>query len=182
MSGVPGDHQQQTEDYSGRCYGQKGGAGKRVELQDISPPPEVQEAMEKQMRAERERRAAVLTAEGEKRAAILEAKVPRRLPSIVQKAKNRPPFLPPKARPGQGSRLQRPRPWPFRSWWNPSGISPEIRSLIQSGMMPCVTAFLWEVSCPQSAGREFRFFSPIKKGVAWPPWKNRFYAQPRKWW
>lgn len=45
----------------------------RVELQDISPPPEVQEAMEKQMRAERERRAAVLTAEGEKRAAILEA-------------------------------------------------------------------------------------------------------------
>jgi regulator of protease activity HflC (stomatin/prohibitin superfamily) len=45
----------------------------RVELQDITPPAEVQEAMEKQMRAERDRRAAILKAEGEKRAAILEA-------------------------------------------------------------------------------------------------------------
>lgn len=45
----------------------------RVELQDITPPAEVQEAMEKQMRAERDRRAAILKAEGEKRAAILQA-------------------------------------------------------------------------------------------------------------
>ncbi len=45
----------------------------RVELQDINPPKEVQEQMEKQMRAERDRRAAILTAEGEKRAQILEA-------------------------------------------------------------------------------------------------------------
>lgn len=45
----------------------------RVELQDISPPPDIMEAMEKQMRAERDRRALVLEAEGKKRAAILEA-------------------------------------------------------------------------------------------------------------
>lgn len=45
----------------------------RVELQDITPPEDVQEAMEKQMRAERDRRAAILKAEGEKKAAILEA-------------------------------------------------------------------------------------------------------------
>ena len=45
----------------------------RVELQDITPPEDVQQAMEKQMRAERDRRAAILTAEGEKTAAILEA-------------------------------------------------------------------------------------------------------------
>lgn len=45
----------------------------RVELQDITPPKDIQEAMEKQMRAERTRRAAILTAEGEKRAAILES-------------------------------------------------------------------------------------------------------------
>ncbi|MEE2788294.1 MAG: SPFH domain-containing protein [Myxococcota bacterium] len=45
----------------------------RVELQDISPPPQIREDMEKQMRAERERRALVLSAEGEKRAAILTA-------------------------------------------------------------------------------------------------------------
>lgn len=45
----------------------------RVELQDINPPEDIKEAMEKQMRAERDRRAAVLEAEGEKRSKILEA-------------------------------------------------------------------------------------------------------------
>lgn len=45
----------------------------RVELQDIVPPKDIQDAMEKQMRAERDRRAAILTAEGEKRSAILKA-------------------------------------------------------------------------------------------------------------
>jgi len=45
----------------------------RVEIQDISPPPEIRHAMEKQMRAERDKRAAVLTAEAAKQAAILEA-------------------------------------------------------------------------------------------------------------
>lgn len=45
----------------------------RVELQDITPPQDVQEAMEKQMRAERDRRAVVLVAEGEKRSQILQA-------------------------------------------------------------------------------------------------------------
>jgi regulator of protease activity HflC (stomatin/prohibitin superfamily) len=45
----------------------------RVELQDISPPHEVKDAMEKQMRAERDRRAAILEAEGTKAAGILKA-------------------------------------------------------------------------------------------------------------
>ena len=45
----------------------------RVELKNILPPKEIQNAMEKQMKAERERREASLKAEGEKRAAILEA-------------------------------------------------------------------------------------------------------------
>lgn len=45
----------------------------RVELQDIKPPRDIQEAMEKQMRAERDRRAAILEAEGDKKAAILRA-------------------------------------------------------------------------------------------------------------
>ena len=43
----------------------------RVELQDIIPPRDIQDAMEKQMRAERERREAILRAEGEKRSQIL---------------------------------------------------------------------------------------------------------------
>jgi regulator of protease activity HflC (stomatin/prohibitin superfamily) len=45
----------------------------RVELKNILPPPSIQESMEKQMRAERERRADILRAEGEKRSAILVA-------------------------------------------------------------------------------------------------------------
>lgn len=45
----------------------------RVEVKNILPPRDIQEAMEKQMRAERERREAILRAEGEKKAAILTA-------------------------------------------------------------------------------------------------------------
>ena len=45
----------------------------RVEVKNIIPPRDIQESMEKQMRAERERREAILRAEGEKTAAILTA-------------------------------------------------------------------------------------------------------------
>lgn len=45
----------------------------RVELKNILPPRDIQEAMEKQMRAEREKRESILRAQGTKQAAILEA-------------------------------------------------------------------------------------------------------------
>lgn len=45
----------------------------RVEIKAIEPPPSVQESMEKQMRADRDKRAAILTAEGEKQSQILSA-------------------------------------------------------------------------------------------------------------
>jgi regulator of protease activity HflC (stomatin/prohibitin superfamily) len=45
----------------------------RVEIKSVDPPPDIKTAMEKQMRAERDRRAAILTAEGEKQAQILTA-------------------------------------------------------------------------------------------------------------
>ena len=45
----------------------------RVELKNILPPREIQDAMEKQMKAERERREAILRAEGDKRSKILVA-------------------------------------------------------------------------------------------------------------
>ncbi len=46
---------------------------KRVELKNIIPPSAIQDAMEKQMKAERERREAILRAEGEKKSSILRA-------------------------------------------------------------------------------------------------------------
>jgi len=45
----------------------------RVEIKAIEPPPSVQESMEKQMRADRDKRASILTAEGEKQSQILSA-------------------------------------------------------------------------------------------------------------
>src|SRR6266508_2742442 len=45
----------------------------RVELKAVDPPPSIQESMEKQMRAERDKRAAILTAEGVKQSQILRA-------------------------------------------------------------------------------------------------------------
>ena len=45
----------------------------RVELKNIEPPVEIRQAMEKQMKADREKRASILLAEGEKQAAILKA-------------------------------------------------------------------------------------------------------------
>lgn len=57
----------------------------RVELQEINPPSDIRLAMEKQMRAERDRRAAILQAEGEKRSAILKAEGAQE--SAVLKAK-----------------------------------------------------------------------------------------------
>ncbi|MGH8622030.1 MAG: SPFH domain-containing protein [Burkholderiales bacterium] len=50
-----------------------GGKVTRVELRDINPPHDIRAAMEKQMRAERDRRAAILTAEAEKQSRILQA-------------------------------------------------------------------------------------------------------------
>lgn len=50
----------------------------RVELQEITPPEDVLEAMEKQMRAERSKRAAILTAEGERESQIARAEGEKR--------------------------------------------------------------------------------------------------------
>lgn len=45
----------------------------RVEIRDLAPPPDITEAMARQMKAERDKRAEILTAEGQKQSAILKA-------------------------------------------------------------------------------------------------------------
>ena len=71
----------------------------RVELKAIDPPPSVQESMEKQMRAERDRRAAILTAEGVKQSQILTAQASSKLPFCVPRATNNPRSCAPPVRP-----------------------------------------------------------------------------------
>lgn len=61
----------------------------RVELKNIIPPAAIQDAMEKQMKAERERREAILRAEGEKKSTVLVAEGKKNLPSLMQRQKNR---------------------------------------------------------------------------------------------
>ena len=58
----------------------------RVEVKNIIPPRDIQEAMEKQMRAERERREAILQAEGKKTAAILNAEGEAEKEAAIAKA------------------------------------------------------------------------------------------------
>jgi len=59
----------------------------RVELKNIIPPVDIQEAMEKQMRAERERREVILKAEGDKKAAILRAEGEKESAILVAEAR-----------------------------------------------------------------------------------------------
>ena len=59
----------------------------RVELKNIIPPREIQDAMEKQMKAERERRESIIRAEGEKRSAILVAEGERESVILRSEAK-----------------------------------------------------------------------------------------------
>ena len=59
----------------------------RVEVKNILPPKDIQEAMEKQMRADRERREAILKAEGDKKAAILRAEGEKESAILVAEAR-----------------------------------------------------------------------------------------------
>jgi regulator of protease activity HflC (stomatin/prohibitin superfamily) len=61
----------------------------RVELKSIDPPPSVKESMEKQMRADREKRAAILAAEGTRQARILTAQGDRKAAILRAKGQAR---------------------------------------------------------------------------------------------
>ena len=68
----------------------------RVELRSIDPPPSIQASMEKQMKADREKRAVILTAEGMRQAAIRRPRERSSRRSSPLKAPNRPRSWPPK--------------------------------------------------------------------------------------
>lgn len=76
----------------------------RVEVKNIVPPKDIQDAMEKQMRAERERRSAILLAEGEKQSAILKAEGEKE--SVVLRAQAKKESLITEAE-GQGQAMER---------------------------------------------------------------------------
>ena len=86
----------------------------RVELKNIIPPKEIQNAMEKQMKAERERRESILQAEGQKQSQILVPRARSRRPSSRRTRPSRRPSSGPRARSRPGSWPPRRRPSPSR--------------------------------------------------------------------
>ena len=62
----------------------------RVELRSIDPPPSIQDSMEKQMRADRDKRAAILTAEGMRQSAVLSAEGQKQSSILTAKATSSP--------------------------------------------------------------------------------------------
>jgi hypothetical protein len=84
----------------------------RVELQDINPPRDIREAMEKQMRAERDKRAQIIDAEGSKRAACCRPKVcsRRRSPPPKVRSRRRSWKLKAMHKPASAARRVKPRP------------------------------------------------------------------------
>lgn len=86
----------------------------RVELQDITPPESVLQAMEKQMQAERNKRATILNSEGEKAAAVLQSEGEKTATINRAEPQNNKPSCVPKVRHRRVSAKLRPKPWLFR--------------------------------------------------------------------
>ena len=86
----------------------------RVELQDITPPQSVLQAMEKQMQAERNMRAVILTSEGQNSRKSYSRRATRPLPSTGLKPSNSRPYSRQRVSHRHASERLRPRPSPYR--------------------------------------------------------------------
>ncbi len=80
----------------------------RVELKAIEPPTSIQDSMEKQMRADRDKRAAILTAEGIRQSRSSPRRARSSPPSCGPRVRPRPPPCGPRARPRPSARSSRP--------------------------------------------------------------------------
>jgi len=98
----------------------------RVELQDINPPQDIKEAMEKQMRAERNRRAQIIEAEGTKKATILNAEGQKEAAINEAEVTNKQKYFMPKVRLQRELKSQKQKRKPFKKllqpWWRPRQI------------------------------------------------------------
>jgi SPFH domain / Band 7 family len=134
----------------------------RVELKAIDPPGTIQEAMEKQMRAERDRRAAILTAEGVKQSQILTAEVRSRERFCARKGKSSLRSSAPRASPRRSGPCSKPstRAMPIRSSSRTSTSRYSLRSPreipTRSGSFRPSSSRRWASSDPQSPARTAR--------------------------
>jgi regulator of protease activity HflC (stomatin/prohibitin superfamily) len=101
----------------------------RIELKNITPPEEIRLTMEKQMTAERTRRAVVTTAEGENLRPSCARKVRNSRRSSTLKGPNRPPSSPRRGRPKPGCASLRPKRRRFR-WWRRRSAARAVRRSI----------------------------------------------------
>ena len=110
----------------------------RIELKNITPPEEIRLTMEKQMTAERSRRAVVTTAEGEKSSAILRAEGQKQSQIVNAEGSGRRRFSPRKARPRRGCAWRRPRRRRFR-WSRRRSARREVRGIYRAEISRSLT-------------------------------------------
>ena len=129
----------------------------RVELKNIVPPRDIQDAMEKQMRAERERREAILRAEGEKRSQILIAEGKKESQILNAEAEKQAAILlaeaekEKKIREGQGDFIQR--------WNDPLLGDPAFYAAVVAPLVERLDKAGAELTAPCADAEVERFFT-----------------------